>query len=137
MNEETMRKLVVVIMSLLILMGCKNRNNNSDKLNINEKTFTIQELYLLNKLTDYEVLTTKKDSVMAIVYTNLYLVRTTADFYREMTKFGQKYISKTYDEDFLYKQYKYALKLQGIKESNAISEIKKHLNTQETEYKSL
>lgn len=115
--------LVKCLMCLLLLtsinQGCSNHNKKALSDNhIADSTFSVQELYLLSQLNGEDTLLSRKDSVDAIRECMVEITGAQLEFPECMDKFPNSY-EYTSKEDYLYKQYKYALKV--FNDNNVLS----------------
>lgn len=121
--------LVLMIISFLMI-SCLTSNNRKKSI---KESFTKQEQYLLDNLT-YDISPkTKEDSIKIVQECTMEITFAMLKYPDNMSKFPKSY-EYTDREDYLYKQYKYALKV--FKEKGTLS-LKELMNKRKSEYQDI
>lgn len=115
-NFVVMQKLsfVWIVLVVLLMSGCLNRTSKSDNVctAVSEPTasFTVQELYLIENLSCEYPVVTKEDSLALVQKCKMEITYAMLNYPESMNKFPTSY-EYTEKSDYLYKQYRYALKI--------------------------
>lgn len=112
------------------MISCLTSNNRKKSI---KESFTKQEQYLLDNLT-YDISPkTKEDSIKIVQECTMEITFAMLKYPDNMSKFPKSY-EYTDREDYLYKQYKYALKV--FKEKGTLS-LKELMNKRKSEYQDI